>query len=418
MEQLGFFSDEELAAVSPPGCGNSCQLYESCRSPRMPLTGKGKKGILIVAEAPGEEEDARNVQLVGKAGQRLRKELQTFDIDLDVDCWKTNAVTCRPPDNRTPTVTEIAACRPNVVNAITTLKPRLILLLGKTAMDSVIGHSNPTMASGKNRGFTLLRGLVIPDQVLGCWVSSTYHPSYILRTEYDPSSARVWHNDITRALNQLEQPFPKLACESCIHISQKPETVECLLRNKVLSEKPWLTFDYETTGKKPFAKGHDVVSIGIAFNGHAASFPLDRTPAWNKVRELWKMVLKDGDVHKVAHNTAFDRLWSERIFNVDPTGWIGDTCLLAHLEDCRRHYTSLDVLSYVKLGAPSYKDELKAYKAASEADEKQFGANAINRMKLAPMEAKLKYNGRDALYTWLIMNHYLETGVSDGAVYG
>ena len=69
----------------------------------MPVTGEGRLKILILAEAPGEQEDAQNTQLIGPAGQVLRKTLAGFGVDLDRDCRKTNAVRCRPPGNRRPT---------------------------------------------------------------------------------------------------------------------------------------------------------------------------------------------------------------------------------------------------------------------------------------------------------------------------
>jgi uracil-DNA glycosylase family 4 len=61
-------------------------------------TGKGEQGIFILAEAPGRTEDSLNVQLVGKAGKLLRGVLHDFNIDLDQDCRKMNAVNCRPTD--------------------------------------------------------------------------------------------------------------------------------------------------------------------------------------------------------------------------------------------------------------------------------------------------------------------------------
>jgi uracil-DNA glycosylase family 4 len=60
----------------------------------MPVTGEGRLGVLVIAEAPGAKEDERNEQLIGKAGQRLRSTLEPLGVDLDEDCWKTNAIIC------------------------------------------------------------------------------------------------------------------------------------------------------------------------------------------------------------------------------------------------------------------------------------------------------------------------------------
>lgn len=93
----GFFSSSELSVANivptMSRCG-LCGLCRKCHTPKMKPTGEGKKGVLIVAEAPGEREDLKGIQLIGSAGQELRSILRSIDVKLDRDCWKTNAVTC------------------------------------------------------------------------------------------------------------------------------------------------------------------------------------------------------------------------------------------------------------------------------------------------------------------------------------
>ena len=400
MEQFGFFSEQELAAVAPPGCGNGCQLYETCEIPRVPVKGRGAKRIMVVGEVPGPTS---------------REGLAKVGIELDRDCWTTSACICAP-NRRSPTAGEVAACRPNVAAAIAKHKPALVLAFGKSAMEAVVGQFHPELAHGKSRGFPLLRGMTYPDTQHGCWVCVAEDWSHVLRMKFDPSVQALWLSSVLRALSKLEQPLPYIDGKGWLHITQKPEAIEKLL-HKILNDRPWIAFDYETTGKKPFAKGHDVVSIGVAFEGHAYAFPTVGTK-YGPARKLWSTLLAEQDVHKVAHNTAFERMWSATAFGTEPVGWIGDTCILAHMEDGRRSYSGLEVQSALKIGAPAYKDEMEAYKRASKADEDAYGANAINRMKQAPIPSLLTYNARDALHTWHIYNHFLETGVADGTVYG
>ena len=66
-------------------CGVHCKLHTQCMSPRMEYTGDGRLRILVVAEAPGEEEDRRGIQLVGKSGKLLRTTLELMGLDLDKD---------------------------------------------------------------------------------------------------------------------------------------------------------------------------------------------------------------------------------------------------------------------------------------------------------------------------------------------
>jgi len=131
----GFFDIKEKKKDNCQLCG----LYKNCLSPKMDYTGEGKKEILVIAEAPGKNEDEQGIQLIGKAGQKLRDELDYFGLDLDADCWKMNAIFCRPPNNRTPDNKEIGFCRPKVIKTIKKLKPKKILLLGKTAIISFFG---------------------------------------------------------------------------------------------------------------------------------------------------------------------------------------------------------------------------------------------------------------------------------------
>src|SRR5262245_43419820 len=85
-----------------PRCG-LCGLLNKCQSPKMEVYGKGKNGILIVGEAPGANEDEQGIPFVGKAGRYLRGILHGLDVNMRNDCWLTNSLICRPPNNATPT---------------------------------------------------------------------------------------------------------------------------------------------------------------------------------------------------------------------------------------------------------------------------------------------------------------------------
>ena len=137
----GFFSAAEIRPAKTlltlaPKCGK-CGLYKTCQSPKMPVTGEGRKKLLIIAEAPGAREDQRGIQLCGESGRLLEKTLRKFGVEMRRDCWLTNALSCRPPKNATPTSEQIAHCRPLVVRAIQELNPEKIILLGGPAVKSV-----------------------------------------------------------------------------------------------------------------------------------------------------------------------------------------------------------------------------------------------------------------------------------------
>ena len=165
-----FFTDEEFRDVivneSQDSTCMECGLYKNCISPKMPVTGKGKKEILILSEGPGKNEDEQNKQLIGEAGQLLRSRLKECGLSLDEDFWKTNSVCCRTPKNRKPKRKELKCCKPNYVKLINELKPKFIWLVGAAAIESYY-MDHFADEDGTVLTPTRWRGLCIPDQMSG-----------------------------------------------------------------------------------------------------------------------------------------------------------------------------------------------------------------------------------------------------------
>jgi len=220
---MGFFSgiklDVPTGGVNLPKCGK-CQLYLHCQSPKMPVSGKGRRGVLVVAEAPGKTEDKDGVQLVGEAGRLLRSRMKSIGWNLDRDCWKTNAVVCRPSNNRTPTDAEVEYCRPNLLKAIKELQPRVILPLGRTAVQSIIGHVWKDVGPiGK------WVGLKVPMSRYNAWVCPTWHPSYLLRDLKNDALDLLFRHHLESALS-LDDPLPRpLDLSSMVEIVANPDQV-------------------------------------------------------------------------------------------------------------------------------------------------------------------------------------------------
>ncbi|MFM7703416.1 MAG: uracil-DNA glycosylase family protein [Rubrivivax sp.] len=152
---------------------------------------------MIVGEAPGEQEDLRGEPFVGPAGQLLDAMLRSVgltrsdDPALDPACqvYITNTLKCRPPRNRNPERDEMARCEPFLVRQIELLRPRLILAMGRFAVQSLLRTEEPI---GR------LRGRVHRYQ--GVPVVVTYHPAYLLRNL--PDKARAWE-DLCLALQTM-----------------------------------------------------------------------------------------------------------------------------------------------------------------------------------------------------------------------
>lgn len=103
---------------------NECGLRKTCK---WPVYGSGSGSIMFIGEAPGETEDNVSIPFSGLSGRILRKAVGNRNH------YFTNAVKCRPPDNRKPTSSEIKACYHWLEEEIDTVKPSLIVFLGRTA---------------------------------------------------------------------------------------------------------------------------------------------------------------------------------------------------------------------------------------------------------------------------------------------
>lgn len=386
-----------------------CDLKNGCRTPAMKGTGEGRKRILFIAEAPGRTEDLKGVQLVGEAGQFLRRILSGLGLDLDRDARKINAVNCRPPRNRTPTIREIRACAPMVMSEINTNPPKVIVLLGDVAVKSYF------MDRLSGADARTLRGWTIPDLDNKTWVIATYHPSYLVRLEGEHSKSgayrialREFRTHLKTALDLLERPLPTETRETYrdrVVVVEEEDLERVLLdayRRAKAGKETIMAFDYETTGIKPFADGHDVVYAAFC-TSESRSFAF-RFPQNKKLRALWKELLTNKSIWKVAHNAKYEDLWTRRVLGFQVSPWLADTMLLSHFLDNRGGINSLKFQTAVHFGVFGYEDEMKPFLQSS--NEKEKGSLAMNNIHKAPPGKAALYCGMDALFTLKLFNLY------------
>jgi len=160
----------------------SCDLYKT-RTNVVFGDGSHTPLIMIVGEAPGEEEDIASKPFIGKAGQKLNSILSYIGLPRD-DIYITNAVLCRPPNNRNPRKEEMDSCKWRLDLQIKLLQPKLIILLGRTALEQFRGEPIKGALNKyffdkfeKNDGWLHYK---IEDHEAKVLV--TYHPSYHLRS--------------------------------------------------------------------------------------------------------------------------------------------------------------------------------------------------------------------------------------------
>lgn len=157
--------------------------------------------LLIIGEAPGPEENIKGKPFVGRAGQMLDKVLQSANFDPEKDVYITNSVFRMPPGEdgkafRKPTNEEIDYYRPYVFEIIRLINPRVILLTGNVASQSVF----------RRTGITSLRGKW--TEMDGRWIMPIFHPSYLLRNPVrSPGSpkALMWEDirEVRRKYDEL-----------------------------------------------------------------------------------------------------------------------------------------------------------------------------------------------------------------------
>lgn len=134
---------------------------------------------LVIGEAPGAEEDRQGEPFVGRAGKLLDAMLAAIALDRQ-QAYIANILKCRPPDNRDPRPAEAANCRPWLERQIALIQPRLILVVGRIAAQTLLDTDAP---------LSRLRGQVhrLPGSDIPVIV--TYHPAYLLRTPKDKRKA-------------------------------------------------------------------------------------------------------------------------------------------------------------------------------------------------------------------------------------
>jgi DNA polymerase len=163
-----------------------CRACGLCESRKNTVFGVGHENAdwMVIGEAPGQQEDLRGEPFVGDAGQLLDNMLRAIGLSRSEGApggqvFIANTLKCRPPSNRNPEPEELAQCEPYLRRQIELVQPRIILAMGRFAVQSLLRSSE---AIGR------LRGRV--HEINGVPVIVTYHPAYLLRNM--PDKALAW----------------------------------------------------------------------------------------------------------------------------------------------------------------------------------------------------------------------------------
>ena len=367
----GFFSNKEMQAPlrSHDKYQNcySCGLYRYCNSPKMEPTGGFKKGILNIGDFPSEADDASGKHFQGAEGKLLYRRYKSLGIDLYKDCLNLNAVNCLPLDKnddvRKPNNKEIVSCRNVVLWAIKEYKPKIIVLHGDYALQSVIGHR----WSGGLDNINKWRGHVIPDQDFKTWICPVFSPKYVYDSQYGDIEA-IWINDLARIIKHLDVPFKE-------YIEPKIHYIHDLGILDTIKPGTDIAFDYETTGLKPHAKGHKIICVAVAISpDEVYTFKMPEKPS---ARAPFIRLLQNPKIGKIAQNMKFEQTWSMVRLKQSVQNWVWDTMLATHQLDNRPGVTGLKFQTYVNFGVIDYSSEVSPYLRVVNNDN----GNSLNRIE-------------------------------------
>lgn len=344
-----------LPILNDPDC-TRCQLHELTNRVCVLGAGPTDAKVMVIGEAPGRREEETGVPFMGRAGKVLREALIRSGLDPQTT-YITNAVNCRPPENRTPKKGEIKACRHWVKQRIEAIKPKAVLLLGNVPLISITGEGG--IKSKRGRPFDKDGIIYLP----------TYHPAYILR---DDRAMPAFEADIRLFVDIIRRG--KIPREEGLDwtIVDTIEKFEEMLDDLYGT----VSFDIETTSLYPWSREplkdnplykkrrrHGINTIGLGTKRKQWCWPIhhpgsdwdwdsDNLPAMLRRvrRKLEQCIL-------VGHNGKFDSLWM-RVHHGEDWRVDFDTMLAHYCVDENAHH-SLKLLSAVYYGAPDYDEDVK-----------------------------------------------------------
>jgi len=347
---------------------------------------------LIVVDTPTQTDDSAGyLGLRGGMGRLVADTLRKLGTSPNDDCFVASANRCF--SSKKQTVTQIECCRKNLLALIKEKQPKVIIPMGEQALFALIGHRYPDDLGG----FEKWRGWVIPDQELGCFIAPVWHPQDVINANR-PEMDWWFKRDLQFAVSYAKHhPFPKYK-EPVIEVIEDLSTLDKITEGTV-------SVDLETTGIKPHAPGHRIVTAAIATSpDHAYAFMMPET---RSARAPFVRLMENHNVKKMGHNIKFEHTWIETRLKAVVQPWSWDSMLAAHILDNRPGICGLKFQTYVTQGIMDYSSDVSPYLKSGGA---RAGANELNRvMELCNTSQGrvllLRYNALDTIHQYRLSIH-------------
>ena len=175
---------EELALEVDKTC--KCEL-KAFATKTVFGNGNPNAKILIIGEAPGQEEDLAGIPFIGRSGELLMNAFKSIKLEREKNFFITNNIFWRPPGNRKPTQEEMDSCKPYLIKMIKIIQPEVIICVGSIATQNVLG-SQDTISNLRAKIFKEAKPLNFNGKIF-----AIYHPSYLLR---NPSKKYEMYKDL------------------------------------------------------------------------------------------------------------------------------------------------------------------------------------------------------------------------------
>lgn len=362
------------------------------------MNGEGSENPtwLFLGEAPGENEDEEGTPFIGEAGGELRQGIEDVGIPID-KCRFDNVVKCRPPNNNLKKFPKaIEHCRPHILRVIRATNPKVVVLLGNSAIASLLNKT----------GILKLHGQVINIGRLK--FICMFHPAYLLRNN-TPATRKSFLEALRTA---------KRAASSEIVSTKRPERTYLVPKDRrtlqecvdIIKKSEYPATDVESTTLSPFSARivPKVGCIGVAHtNNDSIIFPvsvrtglegckLPKEEVLEAVKEVWE----DKNLKWLAHNGKHDMAYVYVLHKIllggkgHKTGVSFDTMLASYALDHRKGIHGLDDWA-VRAKMPDYYQPLNQYKIIHPEADPNVGGNLL----LVPADILYPYNGDDCICT-------------------
>lgn len=353
--------------------------------------------IVIVGEAPGRDEEASGIPFCGASGRLLDKWLSEVGIRRS-DCYVTNVVKYRPPNNNLKKLSEIGHSIeegiPQLWQEIGEINPNVVLALGNLSLKAL---------TGKGTGFSGIlnyRGSILPSLNLDSKVVATIHPAAFLHDAGESKGAmKYWMRHIVKfdLIRLQEQSLFKKYSPPVRNLEIAKNHISLGRFFDQYKDKTLVSVDIETLYGIP-------ICIGFAFNEwHAISVPLMDIMSWQNLEGIsypelalmWQMIaqfLARPDIKVIGQNFKFDHSKLEGVCGIRIANVYCDIMMLAHAIHCEL-LKSQGFLASIYTEEPYYKDEGKEF---------NWKKDKIDRLLL--------YNGKDCCVAFELYLRLMEAG--------